>query len=190
MEETQQEQLIRADSSNYVEFVLGTESVDFPMIQDRMARPALYKEVHDLLHQFYDLSVRVDYLKKALFYNKVQTADDGTRVLSQGSDVLSRMQQTEMIRLLHSIAGMITETGEIVEWYKSFIYDGNEIDWTKLSKEIGDGLWYAGIATDVQSSHTGKSFEDILSDNINKLRARYPKGFTNHHAINRAANDV
>lgn len=187
MEENQQ---LKADSSNYVQLVLCTESVDFAQIQDRMAYPALYKEVHDLLHQFYDLSIRCDNLKKALYYNKVRTPDDGTRVVSDGSSVLSRMQQTEMIRLLHAILGMITEPGEIVEWYKNFVYDGSEIDWVKLSKEIGDDLWYVGVAIDVQHPHTGKSFVDILSDNINKLRSRYPEGFTNYHAINRAATDV
>jgi NTP pyrophosphatase (non-canonical NTP hydrolase) len=51
----------------------------------------------------------------------------------------------------------------------------------KLIKELGDIAWYlaeAAYALDINLS-------DVLEGNINKLKARYPEGFSVSKSINR-----
>ena len=51
----------------------------------------------------------------------------------------------------------------------------------KLIKEIGDVAWYiAEIATAL-----GVTLEDVLTRNIEKLKARYPDGFKYSDSLNR-----
>lgn len=179
---------IHANSGNYVELVKKTESVNFPMIQDRMRKIGLYKEVHDLLQDFMELGRRADHLKRALFYDAVKSPDDGLRVVD--GEILGRMTEEPMVRFLHSILGLITEPAELAEWYTKYVYDNGEIDWVKVSKEYGDCEWYVGVGIDVVSQFIAKTFDVILTDNIVKLALRYPDGFTEYHAQNRAADDV
>ena len=179
---------IHVNADNYVALVKKTESVNFPMIADRMSRPVLANEVHDLIHDFIEFGRRADQLKRALFYDAVKTHDDGARVVD--NSVSDRMKSVVMIRFLHSILGLITEPAELAEWYDSHVFDDKEIDWTKVSKEYGDCEWYFGVGVDIQQEFTGKSMAVILTDNIVKLALRYPEGFTEFHAQNRLADDV
>lgn len=78
----------------------------------------------------------------------------------------------------HSIAvmglGIAGEAGEVADYLKKVLGHGHELDLMALAKELGDVLWYvAALAT---MHHL--RLEDIAALNINKLRARFPNGFT------------
>ena len=85
------------------------------------------------------------------------------------------------IRLLHAAMGMQTEAAEFSDQLKKHIFYGKELDITNLKEEIGDLFWYAAIAC----SSLGISFEAIFVKNIEKLKARYPEGFSKEKANNR-----
>jgi NTP pyrophosphatase (non-canonical NTP hydrolase) len=70
--------------------------------------------------------------------------------------------------------GLAGESGEVIEHLKKHVGHGHALDREKVGKELGDVLWYvAGLATSL-----GLSLDAIAARNLEKLRERYPEGFT------------
>ena len=70
--------------------------------------------------------------------------------------------------------GVVGEAGEVAELIKKHIGHGHDLDKDKLVNELGDVLWYvAGLADMV-----GVSLSEVARRNIDKLKARYPEGFS------------
>lgn len=84
-------------------------------------------------------------------------------------------------RLLHAALGMVTEAGEFADAIKKNLFYGKDVDLTNLIEELGDMFWYIAIACDALEV----SFEEVQRINIEKLKKRYPKKFTQDKAINR-----
>ena len=78
------------------------------------------------------------------------------------------------VRVFHSIIGMSTETGELVEALMNSFETGAPLDRVNLLEEIGDLNWYQAIALDALEG----DLQNILDINIAKLIARYPEKFT------------
>ena len=77
--------------------------------------------------------------------------------------------------------GLCGESGEVIDIVKKHLAQGHELDKEKIIKELGDVAWYmAAIATvlDVE-------LEDVLVQNIEKLKRRYPEGFSTEKSVNR-----
>ena len=85
----------------------------------------------------------------------------------------------------HALHGMVGEIGEIHSLYQK-IYQGHELDDAHLKKEVGDLLWF--IAE--YCTANGWLLEDIMQMNIDKLKARYPEGFSEEKSLHRQANDI
>ncbi|WP_373047198.1 nucleoside triphosphate pyrophosphohydrolase family protein [Vulgatibacter sp.] len=77
-------------------------------------------------------------------------------------------------RLSNFALGLCGEAGEAGELVKKHLFHGAELDVERLRKELGDVLWY--VAT--LATTAGLQLEDVAAGNIEKLRARYPDGFT------------
>lgn len=77
--------------------------------------------------------------------------------------------------------GLAGEGGEAADLIKKTKYHGHPLDETKLIKELGDVLWYVALAGDA----LGVTMDDIALMNIEKLKARYPEGFSHEASINR-----
>lgn len=90
-------------------------------------------------------------------------------------------EQTE----LHALHGMSGEVGEIHSLYQK-VYQGHEMDEEHLKKELGDLLWF------VAELCTSKKWnlEDVMSLNIEKLKARFPEGFEADKSLNRKEGDI
>lgn len=85
-------------------------------------------------------------------------------------------------RLINGALGLAGECGEVVDIIKKHTQFGKPLDDNKLKEELGDILWYmAIILTDI-----GSSFEEVMQLNQNKLEKRFPKGFSQADALNRA----
>jgi len=95
--------------------------------------------------------------------------------------VLERLKNDKTLRLLHAALGAVTEAGELADMLKKHLFYGKELDWVNAQEEVGDLLWYAGVAADVMEV----SLDDIMTRNISKLQRRYPEKFTSEKAINR-----
>ena len=87
----------------------------------------------------------------------------------------------ENVRLLHAAIGMVTETGEIQDQLKKHIFYGKPLDKVNLKEEMGDLVYYLALMCNV----LGLTFEEVLERNVEKLQARYPKGFTQKDAVER-----
>lgn len=70
--------------------------------------------------------------------------------------------------------GIAGEMGEIVDPIKKWIFQGRELDREHLAEELGDIMWYIGLLCNTLDLN----LYDITWDNKEKLKARYPEGFT------------
>lgn len=70
--------------------------------------------------------------------------------------------------------GLAGESGEFADEVKKHLFHGKELDQEKLVKELGDILWYLAAA----AKYLGVSLSDIAAKNNEKLRVRYPDGFS------------
>jgi NTP pyrophosphatase (non-canonical NTP hydrolase) len=99
--------------------------------------------------------------------------------------VLDRLRDTNNIRMLHALLGLLTEVGELADQFKKVIFYGKELDTVNLREEHGDLNWYNALLADVIKNMTGQDFETTLKDNIAKLAKRYPNKFSEADALNR-----
>lgn len=89
--------------------------------------------------------------------------------------------------LLNGVMGLVGESGEMDDHLKKHMFQGHELDKTKLIKELGDVCWYAAQA----AVGLGISLEEVMAINIQKLAARYPDGhFTVEHSTHRKEGDI
>lgn len=77
--------------------------------------------------------------------------------------------------------GVAGEAGEVADLVKKHIGHGHPLDREKLSKELGDVLWYVAR----MAATIGYDLAFIANQNIDKLTARYPDGFTTAASLNR-----
>ena len=83
--------------------------------------------------------------------------------------------------LINGVMGLCGESGEAIDIVKKHLAQGHELDKEHLIKELGDIAWYlaeTAYALDVE-------LEDVLIQNIEKLKKRYPEGFQKEQSINR-----
>lgn len=73
------------------------------------------------------------------------------------------------------------EGGEIADIIKKHLFQGHELDKEHLFEEIGDQLWYISNLCNL----CGFRIEDVMEYNVEKLRERFPEGFSEERSINR-----
>lgn len=84
--------------------------------------------------------------------------------------------------LLNGALGLTGEAGEVADMIKKYMFHGHLLNRGEFIKELGDCAWYLAFlctAIDV-------SLEEVLIENIEKLKKRYPEGFSELASINRA----
>lgn len=92
----------------------------------------------------------------------------------------------EYPRLLNGLMGLNGEAGECIDILKKHLFQGHELDKQHVAKELGDVAWYLAVS----ASAIGYDLETILQMNVDKLKARYPKGFDSELSIHRAKGDI
>ena len=83
--------------------------------------------------------------------------------------------------LINSVMGLCGESGEAIDIVKKWLAQGHELDREKLAKELGDIAGYlaeTAYALDI-------ALEDIFRANIEKLKKRYPEGFSADRSVRR-----
>ena len=84
-------------------------------------------------------------------------------------------------QLANAALGLAGEAGEVADMLKKHLFHDHPLDRDAVVKELGDCLWYvAGVATAL-----GLSLDEIGARNIEKLRRRYPEGFSAERSLNR-----
>lgn len=79
------------------------------------------------------------------------------------------------LNLAEAALGMATEASEAADVIKKHLFQGHPLDAEKLKKEMGDALWYMAYVCHIID---GLDLESVMKDNIAKLYARFPNGFT------------
>ncbi|MDO5400178.1 MAG: nucleoside triphosphate pyrophosphohydrolase family protein [Eubacteriales bacterium] len=88
--------------------------------------------------------------------------------------------------LINSVMGLCGESGEAIDIVKKWLAQGHELDRAHLAKELGDIAWYlaeAATALDIP-------LDDIFQGNLDKLKARYPEGFSEERSQVRLKDDL
>ena len=83
--------------------------------------------------------------------------------------------------LINGVMGLCGESGEAIDIVKKWLAQGHELDREALAKELGDIAWYlaeTAYALDLP-------LEEIFRANVEKLKRRYPEGFSADRSINR-----
>ena len=85
----------------------------------------------------------------------------------------------------HALYGMASEVGELHGLYQK-AYQGHKLDEDHRKKEVGDLLWFISEYCTSQGWRLG----EIAKLNVDKLKARYPDGFSEDKSLHRAEGDV
>lgn len=80
-----------------------------------------------------------------------------------------------------SAIGLSGETGEFADTVKKVLYHAHPRDALHMAEELGDNLWYIALA----SREIGIPLSTILRMNVEKLKRRYPNGFSEEASRNR-----
>ena len=83
--------------------------------------------------------------------------------------------------LINGVMGLCGESGEVIDIVKKHLAQGHELDKDKIIKELGDVAWYIAEIAYVLDV----DLETVLAQNIEKLKKRYPEGFSTQNSINR-----
>jgi len=147
----------------------------------------------------------LDLLKKEMFYGKNVNGEDWLSLLRNinlsMNDAMEHHRKsmahticTDNVivnrRIAHSIIGINTEAGELLEALDASInLSGSsnnknvEFDLVNYGEELGDLCWYMAIGIDAANL----TFNDVLNTNRKKLESRYSSGkFTKTEAIERS----
>lgn len=81
--------------------------------------------------------------------------------------------------LMEASLGLAGEAGELVDLIKKQTFHGRELDVKAVEKELGDVMWYAARLARLY----GLKLSDVVKQNITKLRARYPKGYSTSDSL-------
>lgn len=89
-------------------------------------------------------------------------------------------------QLMNGALGLCGESGEVADIVKKTFMQGHAFDADHVAKELGDCMWYIAIIADC----IGYDLSEIMQMNIDKLHARYPKGFAVDRSVNRKKGDI
>ena len=88
-------------------------------------------------------------------------------------------------RLHHAVFGLASEAGE-VSGIMQKVFQGNEFGKEHMKQELGDCLWMIAEACEALDF----DMDDVMQLNIDKLKARYPQGFTAENSLHRKEGDI
>ena len=133
----------------------------------------------------------VDINKYKEFVEKVTSLQSNeTGGLTAQLEKLEKDSDVNMALLLTGAIGIASEGGEFAEIVKKCIFQGKPLDADTVfhaKRELGDIAWYW-----INSCRAlGLDPNDVLEENVNKLKSRYPGGeFDVHFSENRKDGDL
>lgn len=80
----------------------------------------------------------------------------------------------DAVMMIWNTIGYIGEACEVAALVEQSILQGAPLDVAELGKEIGDGAWYPNAL----ATRAGLRMSDVLAANLDKLRTRYPNGYS------------
>lgn len=87
--------------------------------------------------------------------------------------------------LYHGVFGLTSESGEVAGLLQK-VYQGHDFNHDHMKKELGDCMWMIAEICEALDF----TMDEVMQLNIDKLKARYPEGFTAENSINRKEGDI
>ena len=116
-------------------------------------------------------------LRERLTLDEYQRLAMRTKVFGRGEAVPEALAWNAL--------GVAGEAGEVADLIKKHVGHGHALDGAKLTRELGDVLWYvAALAHDI-----GVDLSEVAAVNVEKLKARYPDGWDPARSQNREVGD-
>ncbi len=109
------------------------------------------------------------------------TANDYQRAAMRTASGMDRESYNGRGLLLNAVMGLNGEAGEVIDHVKKVCFQGHELNRLHLIEELGDVAWYLAVCCEAIDT----TLEEVLQNNIDKLRKRYPDGFDKSRSINR-----
>lgn len=88
--------------------------------------------------------------------------------------------------IFNACLGLSGEVGEFNDMIKKWVFHEKELDMEHAKKEMGDVLWYVAMMCE----SFGWNMDEIMQMNVDKLKARYPEGFSVDRSLHRVEGDV
>jgi len=86
-------------------------------------------------------------------------------------------------QLVNYCFGLMGEVGELLDHIKKVLFYGHPVNKPLIREEAGDVLWYlANLLREL-----GIEMDEVMAGNIEKLKLRYPNGFSPERSRNRKA---
>jgi NTP pyrophosphatase (non-canonical NTP hydrolase) len=101
--------------------------------------------------------------------------------LNTYQELASRTANEHDGELVNYGLGIAGESGEVADIIKKHMVHGHDLNKQELLKELGDVLWYVSNIARI----SGLPLELVAQTNINKLKRRYPEGFSTERSVNR-----
>lgn len=95
-------------------------------------------------------------------------------------------QHLDLGGIFNACLGLSGEVGEFNDMIKKWVFHEKELDMEHAKKEMGDVLWYVAMMCE----SFGWNMDEIMQMNVDKLKARYPEGFSVDRSLHRADGDV
>ena len=133
--------------------------------------------------EYQDLAMRTndrkgtERLEVKVWENYYQDKDDNMLLERDGKDIGG---------VFNACLGLSGEVGELNDMIKKWIFHEKPFDEEHAKKELGDVLWYVAM----MCHSFGWDLDEIMQMNVDKLKARYPQGFSVELANNRKEGDV
>lgn len=127
-----------------------------------------------------------DYLD---FVNSVTSDASKNQIDFVDALMIMEEQGAEPSRLMTAALGLNGEAAEFSEIIKKCIFQGKEFDddtHKRLKSELSDVMWY--VAQGCIALNT--SIDELCEINTNKLKQRYPEGFSKDKSENRKEGDL
>lgn len=134
---------------------------------------------------------QVDLNKYKDFVQEVTSKQSGdTEELTTTLKQLDKETGVNMALLMTGAIGIASEGGEFAEIVKKCVFQGKPLDSETIfhaKRELGDIMWYW-----INSCRAlGLDPNEVLAENVNKLKARYPGGeFDVYYSENRKEGDL
>ncbi len=135
---------------------------------------------------------QVDLKKYEHFVEKVTSKESNqlSEMFYATKELETKNPNINMSLLLTGGIGLSSETGEFNEIVKKCIFQGKPLNDETVfhcKRELGDIMWYW-----ISSCRAlGLDPNEVIDENVNKLKARYPGGeFDVHYSENRKAGDL
>lgn len=88
-------------------------------------------------------------------------------------------------KIINGYMGLNGEASECIDLLKKHMFQGHSLNKLKLMEECGDALWYVQEL----ANGLGYTLEEVALYNLDKLKSRYPEGFTPERSIHRKEGD-